>query len=160
MINYCETIRPFSENEGLTHKENLSPFLEGKSNPTPGLHGYMLCYHLTDDSLILNLFFGHAPLQTRVGEKFGKEGIEVLWKTITSRKVEERKATQVIAVEARRRGFDGIFYRSVRAPKDVNYSEENLVVFSPDKLRSGPAPRERFPRAGAAYVAWLDSHNL
>ena len=49
-VNCCETIEQCSSNEALSWEE-LSRYLGGKGNPTPGWCGYPLSYHLVDDSL-------------------------------------------------------------------------------------------------------------
>src|SRR5438128_2627294 len=48
-VNCCETIEQFSSDETLSWNE-LSQYLRGKGNPTPGWYGYPLNYHLTKDS--------------------------------------------------------------------------------------------------------------
>jgi hypothetical protein len=154
VVNCCETIEEFSLNEALSSEE-LSPFLEGEVNPTPGWFGCPLKYHLVDDSLILDLSQRSAPLLRRIQEKLGQDGVEVLWRVFQSRLEEEKRSTQLVAIEAHRRRYDGIVYASVRAPIDVNMPYCNLVMFNPQKVREGRPPRDRFPRAGADYSAWL-----
>jgi len=156
-VNCCETIEQFSSNEALSW-DGLSQYLGGEGNPTPGWYGYPLHYHLADDSLILDLSRRQTPLLDRVREKFGQDGLEALWKSLRSRTDEEKKDTQLVAIEVRWRGYDGIIYASVRTPIDVGMPDRNLVMFSPDKVRSGLPPKGRFPRAGAGYLAWQASH--
>ena len=156
VISFCETIDKFSSNEALSGDE-LSRYLGGEGNPTPGWRGYQSKYHLADDSLILDLSRRHAPLLTRVGEKFGQDGVEVLWKTLRSRMDVEREKTQLVAIEARWRGYDGIVYASVRGPIDVVMPDRNLVMFNRDKVRRGRPPKDRFSRAGVDHLAWRAS---
>jgi hypothetical protein len=159
VVNCCETIEEFSLNEALSNEE-LSPFLEGEVNPTPGRFGYPLKYHLVDNSLILDLSQRSVPLLMKIQEKFGQDGVEVLWRVFQSRLEEEKRSTQLVAIEAQRRGYDGIVYASVRAPIDVWMPDRNLVVFSPQKVRGGKPPQNRFPRAGGGHLAWRAGHEL
>ena len=159
VVNCCETIEEFYSNEDLLSKD-LSPFLEGKVNPTPGWFGYPLKYHLVDDSHILDLSQRSVPLLTRIQETFGQDRVEDLWRVFQSRLGEEKRSTKLVAIEAHRRGYDGIVYASVRPPKDAWMPDRNLVMFSPQKVRAGRPPKNRFPRAGGGHSAWRAGHDL
>jgi len=159
VVNCCETIAEFSLNEALSSEE-LSPFLEGEVDPTPGWFGYPLKYHLVDDSLILDLSQRSASLLMRIQEKFGQDGVEILWRVCQSRLEEEKRSTQLVAIEAQRMGYDGIVYASVRTPIDVWMPDRNLVVFSPEKVRRGRPPKNRFPRAGGGHSVWRAGREL
>jgi hypothetical protein len=153
VVNCCESIPEFSSNEALSNEE-LALYFEGKVNPTPAWFGYPLKYHLVDDSLILDLSQRGAPLLMRIQEKFGQEGVEILCRMFQSRLEEEKRSTQLVAIEARQRGFDGIVYPSVRAPIDVMMPDRNLVMFNRQKVRHGRPPKNRFPGAGADFSVW------
>jgi hypothetical protein len=159
VVNCCETIEQFSAARALSWNE-LSPFLAGESNPTPGWYGYPLNYHLLDDSLILDLSQKNGGFLSRIQHKLGQDTVMFLWQLFRSRSKQRKSSTQIVAVEAHRRGFDGIVYASVRAPIDVVLPTWNLVMLNPNKVREGKLPRNRFPRTGASYLAWQSRYAI
>jgi hypothetical protein len=143
-INCCETIEQFSKNPNLSFKE-LSEYLGGKGNPTPGWCGYPLNFHLASDSLILNVS-SETNQFVMVLCNAGGINYDEIWQCFQSRDPEEKKGTQLISKRAEQMGFDGILYPSVRAPVDVRMPNMNLVVFKPDKVQPGLPPVSRLRR--------------
>ncbi len=152
-VNCCETIEQFSSNKGLSWLE-LSRYLGGEGNPTPGWYGYPLNYHLLDDALILDLSRKGGPLLSNIANKLGQKAVQFLYQLFVSRSLHRKISTQIVAIEARKKGFDGIVYESVRAPVDVVWPSRNLVMLNPNKIREGRPPRNRFPRDGTSFLAW------
>jgi RES domain len=154
VINCCETIDQFSSDNNLSWNE-LSRYLAGGMNPTPGWYGFPLSHHLSDDCLVLDLSKNTAAFFTRIQKNLGHQRAKAVWRVIRSRVPSDKRKTQLVAKEAHKHGYHGIVYASVRAPVDVAMPEWNLVIFDPSKIRNGGPPRKRFPRAGADYKAWL-----
>lgn len=133
-VNFCETIEPFYENPNLT----LEVLVEyGGGNPTPEWYGYPLNFHLTSDAVVLDLSSDRALFFDSVNPKnaFG------IWSVISSRAYDSKRITQKIANAAAIAGFDGIAYRSVRAPVDTVMPETNLVMFNRSAIQPGYIPK-------------------
>lgn len=140
-INCCETIEQFSANPNLPFKE-LSEYLSGKGNPTPGWCGHPINYHLVSDTYILDVSANANQFLLALC-RAGEVASDEVWKCFQSRDEEEKKITQLVSIEAKRMGFDGILFASVRAPVDVSMPSKNLVMFKPDKIRPGMPPNNR-----------------
>ena len=72
-------------------------------------------------------------------------GVEIdeIWKYFQSKDAEEKKGTQLISITAKKMGFDGILYPSVRAPVDMTMPNMNLVMFNSSKIQLGMPPKDR-----------------
>jgi hypothetical protein len=150
-VNCCETIEQFASNPALPFKE-LSGYLGGQGNPTPGWRGYPLNFHLVSDTCILDVS-SNSNLFLMILSRAGKVASDDIWKVFQSRGEEEKKATQRVSLCAKRVGFDGICYASVRAPVDVSMPTKNLVIFSRDKIRPGLPPNNRLQGTGGKSAA-------
>ena len=143
-INCCETIEQFSINPNLSFKE-LSEYLGGKENPTPGWYGYPLNFHLVSNSYVLDVSANTNRFMTVLCRAGGVKSGEI-WKCIQSRDPEEKKGTQLISIKAKEMDFDGILYPSVRVPVNVSMPNMNLVMFRPEKIRPGMPPKNLLQR--------------
>lgn len=142
-VNCCETIEQFSENEDF-RLEDLIRY--GDGNPTPGWYGYPLNFHLHPNAVVLDLSSIHSVFFQIAFGPSDSDARERFWDTIKTRDRDAKLYTQLIALAAVREGFDGIVYTSVRAPIDVVMPESNLVVFSKEKIESGPPPNNTVER--------------
>jgi hypothetical protein len=132
-VNCAETIKKFSNNSSLPFHE-LHAYLRGETDPIPGQWGYPLCLHLSRKAKILDVTTQDSPFFRLVKRRWGEEQMRSLWTLFRSREDEAKKATQVVAIEAWKHGFDGLAYTSVRAPIDIATPDENLVVFNPEMI--------------------------
>lgn len=140
-VNCCETIEQFADDQSLSFQE-LSRYLRGHGNPTPGWYGYPLNFHLVPSAQILDLSVPGAPFFRIVAGCAEPAIATAVFNTITSRDPEDKRATQHISIEARRFGFDGLIYRSVRAPVDIVLPDRNLVVFTAEGVLPGLLPNQ------------------
>lgn len=146
-VNCCETIEQFSDDQSLSFQD-LSRFLRGHRNPTPGWYGYPLNFHLVPSALILDVSVQGAPFFRMIERCAGSTLAAAVFSTITSREPDDKRKTQGISLESRRSGFDGLVYRSVRAPADIVLPDRNLVVFTAEAVVPGLPPNQAMQRTG------------
>lgn len=140
-MNCCETIEQFHDNAAVRF-EDLARYLQGQGNPIPGVYGYPMSFHLAADTVVLDLSTPSTLFFRLLDGLTASVSSRAVWGVVTSREPHAKLATQHISLQARESGFDGIVYTSVRAPVDVNMPDQNLVVFSPERVHPGPPPTE------------------
>jgi hypothetical protein len=146
-VNCCETIEQFSDDQSLSFQD-LSRYLRGHGNPTPGWYGYPLNFHLVPSALILDVSVQGAPFFRMIERCAGSSLAAAVFRTITSREPDDKRNTQRISLESRRSGFDGLVYRSVRAPADIVLPDRNLVVFTTEAVVPGLPPYQTMQWTG------------
>lgn len=127
-INCSETIKDFRDNEALSWENDLKPYLEGELNPTSSslLTGVPLSFRLKIEAVILDLTCKkHDLIQI-----FQKINPDFLNSILLSRNENVYFITQTIALVAWKNGFDGILFKSARAPSDIKLPDANLVMFN------------------------------
>lgn len=126
----CETKAQFRENPELSSNE-VRAYYSGELTPEPGGYGFPL-EHDVDDSVVLadlrrpdNLLFRYIASQNGWvnASEFSKN-------VACSLDHEGKHQTQIIAAAAFDRGFNGVWFQSVRTPKGTYVSSgECLVLF-------------------------------
>jgi len=106
-VNCCETIDKFRLNSAFPFEE-VSEYLSGKGNPKPGSCGHPLNFHLTSNTFVLDVLANANPFLMALCRAGGIASDDI-WKLLQSRTDEEKKATQLVSLEAKRMGFDGIY---------------------------------------------------
>jgi hypothetical protein len=128
-INCCETIEQFRSNEELSW-EGLEPYFKGNQDPSPDLMGYPISVKISEQAIIVDLAKPSDPLFNAIAEVgTWSSSQEFFDSVILSRNKQAYRDTQLLAIEAHRHGFDGMVYKSVRAPKDICLPDWNLVMF-------------------------------
>ena len=133
--NCCETIDQFRNTQGLSWDE-LSRYLRGEFNPGMTAYGYPLNFEIDSTAALLDLSEPWRPPLTEIESQYHKSSGESFWESVVmSRDASSYDAARAVAEAANNRGFDGLVYKSVRAPQDMNMSDANLVMFNEDKVR-------------------------
>lgn len=132
----CETIRNFRDSSNNLWKEQLKPYLDGNTNPTPDAHGYPLNFMLRSNVTILDLRKNSKSLS--LFDRSPKFNIKEI---IYYRDDENYKFTWEISEIALKKKFDGIVYDSVRKPNDINLLGYNLVMFAEEKITEWSADK-------------------
>lgn len=125
--NCCETIKQFRQDEDLSWS-TISAYLQGHGNPTPGWKGYPISICVRNDALILDVSNLSNPFFAAIAA-LSDDTPSLVMNIFLSREPSDQRHTQSVSLTAYRNGFDGIVYRSVRAPDDVVLPDENLVMF-------------------------------
>ena len=139
--NCCETIEQFALDESLFFHD-LSLYLRGYGNPTPGQYGYPMNFHLIPNALVLDVSTPGASFFRLLGKRAEPVIATSIFDAITSREPADKRATRRISIGARHFGFDGLVYQSVRVPVDVILPDQNLVVFTPEAVSPGLPPNK------------------
>jgi len=129
-LNCCEAIEQYREKE--LSWEELNIYLNGYYDPTPELYGYPISIRLTPTASIFDLnneSFSFFDALAKVAHYPSKEA--VLKNGILSKDQRAYPLTQGISMAVRDRGFDGLSYKSVRAPIGISLPSRNLVIFNP-----------------------------
>jgi hypothetical protein len=139
--NSFESIAQFRD--GTLTPADLMPYLQGKIDPDPLLYGYPLNYGITDNALLLDLSDLGSPLLLALEHNWDGSLID---EVILSPRPDAYPLTQEISAAACANGYDGIVYRSVRVPGELQYSglilpDKNLVMFNKGKVYT---PRWQF----------------
>ncbi len=127
--NCCETIKPFRSDENL-HFPRIQGYLQGKTNPEPDKFYYPISVRISDKAVILDVSRRENPLFEAI-VKIGPWATtqDFIDSIIMNRDDSVIKETQALAIAAHNNDFDGLIYKSVRAPLDVVLPEHNLVMF-------------------------------
>jgi hypothetical protein len=133
VTSWEEVINEFRYNKGLNYYKHIIPYLEGRFDPTPNEILHFIKCNISKDAIILdltrtsNLLIKHFEKNWTRGESFYSSVIHTENEDIYP-------ATQLIAQEALKYGFDGIVYRSVRTESGARHPDKNLVMFSQSKV--------------------------
>jgi hypothetical protein len=128
-INCCETIEQYRQRD-MTWQE-LRDYLKGDDAPNSDLYGYPLSIRIQSTAKIFDLFNDSFPFFDTLTKQFALlNKMQLLSDVILSKDKSVYPITQEIALAVHARGFDGLSYRSVRAPSDVSLPSRNLVLFN------------------------------
>lgn len=128
-VNCCETIEQYRQRD-MTWQE-LSDYLKGGDAPNPYLYGYPLSIRIQPTAKIFDLLNDSFPFFDSLAKQFGwSNKMQFLSDAILSKDKSVYPITQEIALAVHARGFDGLSYKSVRAPSDVVLPSRNLVIFN------------------------------
>lgn len=125
VICYCETIPELRNNDNLTWKDNVCPYLNNQKKYNEKYFGYSIPFFLKQDVVLINLSSKNSMINF-----IEENGIKDFYKNIIlSRNAETYSVTQILAKYAYDKKIDGIIYKSVRSPNDMNIINDNLVLF-------------------------------
>jgi hypothetical protein len=126
----CETIKKFREQCGLSWKDDFEPYIDGLTTPNPEAYGYPITYKLSKEAGILDLcipdhFIDSFSLDRAIFQDFMQSRDESVY-----------ECSSQLAEIALSHNFDGIAFKSVRVPIDINLPDTNLVLFNQNVIKN------------------------
>lgn len=137
-VNCCEVIEQFRSKEAL-HFEELRAYLQGDVSVGDDWFGYPTSIRVKRAALIADLSSVNNPLLNEIHAGRDPGSVHQFYEeTVIAWNPCAKLRTQAIARAIAQAGFDGILYRSVRAPSGVALPSRNLVLFSNEYVIQNP----------------------
>lgn len=137
-VNCCEVIEQFRSNEAL-HFDELRAYLQGDVSVEDDWFGYPTPIRVEPKALVADLSSVGNPLLNEIHAGRDPGSVRQFYEeTVIAWNPNAKRRTQAIARAIAEAGFDGILYRSVRAPSGVALPSGNLVLFSNEYVIRSP----------------------
>jgi len=138
IIACIETTDKFRDDDNLTQSK-IDQWLYGKDDPDPKLYGYPIGAKILKHAVILDMSNKESAFYKLLESHQIISDKNTFYDTvIKSRNKSTYPITWAISEISHEKGFDGVYYSSARAPNDVNYNEDCLIVFKESLIEVWP----------------------